>query len=35
MEGVSKVVIDENVIDGDGKPLVIYEGAEISKAAAD
>ena len=25
MKGVSKVIIDENVIDGDGKPLLIYE----------
>src|ERR1700752_4082656 len=25
MKGVSKVIIDDNVIDGDGKPLLIYE----------
>ncbi|MGF3870473.1 ATP-dependent Clp protease ATP-binding subunit ClpX, partial [Staphylococcus aureus] len=25
MKGGSKVIIDENVIDGDGKPLLIYE----------
>jgi ATP-dependent Clp protease ATP-binding subunit ClpX len=24
MKGVSKVIIDDNVIDGDGKPLLIY-----------
>jgi ATP-dependent Clp protease ATP-binding subunit ClpX len=27
MKGVSKVTIDENAIDGDGKPLLIYEDA--------
>jgi len=27
MKGVSKVIIDDNVIDGDGKPLLIYEDA--------
>ena len=27
MKGVSKVIIDENAIDGDGKPLLIYEDA--------
>jgi ATP-dependent Clp protease ATP-binding subunit ClpX len=27
MKGVSKVTIDENAIDGDGKPLLIYEEA--------
>jgi len=27
MKGVSKVIIDDNVIDGDGKPLLIYEEA--------
>jgi len=35
MENVSKVVIDEGVIEGDARPLVIYQGAEISRAAAD
>jgi ATP-dependent Clp protease ATP-binding subunit ClpX len=27
MKGVSKVIIDDNFIDGDGKPLLIYEDA--------
>jgi ATP-dependent Clp protease ATP-binding subunit ClpX len=27
MKGVSKVIIDDNVIEGDGKPLLIYEDA--------
>ncbi|MEH6388338.1 MULTISPECIES: ATP-dependent Clp protease ATP-binding subunit ClpX [Pseudomonas] len=31
-EHVSKVVIDENVINGDAKPLMIYESVEQSKA---
>ncbi|MEX2525434.1 MAG: ATP-dependent Clp protease ATP-binding subunit ClpX [Gammaproteobacteria bacterium] len=35
MENVTKVVIDEGVIDGESKPLMIYEGSEISKAASD
>jgi ATP-dependent Clp protease ATP-binding subunit ClpX len=35
MDDVIKVVIDEGVITGDSKPLVIYEGAELSKAASD
>jgi ATP-dependent Clp protease ATP-binding subunit ClpX len=25
MKGVSKVIVDDNTIDGDGKPLLIYE----------
>ncbi|MCP5144996.1 MAG: ATP-dependent Clp protease ATP-binding subunit ClpX [Gammaproteobacteria bacterium] len=35
LENVSKVVVDETVVSGDAKPLIIYEGAEIPKAAAD
>ncbi len=35
IENVTKVVIDEGVIDGESKPLMIYEGSEISKAASD
>jgi len=35
MEGVSKVVIDEGVIDGDSEPLLIYKNSEQSAAAAD
>ncbi|KMZ11862.1 ATP-dependent Clp protease ATP-binding subunit ClpX [Candidatus Burkholderia humilis] len=27
MKGVSKVIVDDNTIDGDGKPLLIYEDA--------
>lgn len=35
MESVTKVVIDGGVISGESKPLVIYEGADIPKAASD
>jgi ATP-dependent Clp protease ATP-binding subunit ClpX len=35
MENVSKVVIDEGVIKGESKPIMIYERPEKSKAAAD
>ena len=35
MDDVSKVVIDEGVINGDAEPLVIYEGSEMSKVASD
>jgi ATP-dependent Clp protease ATP-binding subunit ClpX len=35
MEGVSKVVIDAGVIDGDSAPLLIYNNTEQSAAAAD
>ncbi|HSR63121.1 MAG TPA: ATP-dependent Clp protease ATP-binding subunit ClpX [Gammaproteobacteria bacterium] len=35
MENVSKIVIDEAVINGESKPLMIYEGAEMQKAAPD
>ena len=34
LEGVSKVVVDENVVNNTGKPILIYEGEEIKKAAA-
>jgi len=34
-KNVAKVVIDEGVIEGESKPLMIYEGSEISKAASD
>jgi len=34
-KNVSKVVVDEAAINGESKPLVIYEGAEMPKAAAD
>ena len=33
MEGVSKVVIDEGVIEGTSEPILIYENQEQSKAA--
>ncbi|MGH9581059.1 MAG: ATP-dependent Clp protease ATP-binding subunit ClpX [Terriglobales bacterium] len=35
MSNVSKVVIDEGVIVGNGRPLIIYAGTDISKAASD
>jgi len=34
LEGVVKVVVDDAVINGDAKPLYIYEGGEMSKAAS-
>jgi ATP-dependent Clp protease ATP-binding subunit ClpX len=34
-EGVSKVVIDGEVIKGDAQPYLIYESSELPKAAAD
>ncbi len=35
MDNVSKVVVDEAVINGESAPLLIYEGSEIKKAASD
>jgi ATP-dependent Clp protease ATP-binding subunit ClpX len=35
IDNVTKVVIDEGVIRGDSKPLMIYERSEIPKVAAD
>ncbi len=35
MEGVSKVVIDEGVINGESEPLLIYKSSEQSVAAGD
>ena len=35
IENLVKVVIDEGVIKGESKPLMIYESSEISKAASD
>lgn len=35
MEGVSKVVIDETVIKGETKPILIYESSTDKKAAAE
>ncbi len=34
IEGVNKVVIDENVINGVGKPILVYEGEEGKQSAA-
>ena len=34
-DGVTKVVIDSGVIGGESKPLMIYEGGELPKAASD
>ncbi len=35
LEGATKVVVDEAAINGESKPLVIYEGADMPKAASD
>ena len=35
MEDVTKVVVDAGVIDGESKPLIIYEGSEMPRAASD
>jgi ATP-dependent Clp protease ATP-binding subunit ClpX len=35
LEGVSKVVVDETVIDGDAEPLVLYESQPQSMAASE
>ncbi len=35
IEGVTKVVVDEAVINGDAKPYLIYESADYEKAAAE
>ena len=34
-DGVAKVVIDVGVINGESKPLMIYEGGELPKVASD
>ena len=34
-DGVTKVVVDKGSIEGESKPLLIYEGAELKKAASD
>ncbi len=34
METVSKVVIDEAVINGESKPLMIYDGPEMDELAS-
>jgi ATP-dependent Clp protease ATP-binding subunit ClpX len=35
MEGLSKVIIDEDVIESKSKPLLMFEGGEQSRAASD
>ncbi|MGD8558738.1 MAG: ATP-dependent Clp protease ATP-binding subunit ClpX [Gammaproteobacteria bacterium] len=35
MEGLSKAIVDEDVIDSKSKPLLIFEGGEQSRAASD
>ncbi len=35
LENVTKVVVDEAVIDGDAKPYLIYEGSDYEQAASD
>jgi ATP-dependent Clp protease ATP-binding subunit ClpX len=35
MENVSKVVIDETVIEGDAEPFILYENAPQSVAASE
>ncbi len=35
MDNVTKVVIDEGVINGESEPLMIYDGSEMPKAASD
>ena len=35
MDNVSKIVVDEAVINGESEPLMIFEGSEIPKAASD
>ena len=35
MDDITKVVIDEGVINGETEPLMIYEGSEMSKVASD
>ena len=34
LEGVNKVVVDENVVDKNGKPILIYANEEIKKTAS-
>jgi ATP-dependent Clp protease ATP-binding subunit ClpX len=35
LDNISKIVVDEAVINGDSKPLFIYEGKDMQKAASD
>ena len=34
LEGINKVVVDENVVEKKGKPILIYENEEIKKTAS-
>ncbi len=35
LEGVIKVVVDENVVNNTGKPILIYESSELKKASGE
>ena len=35
LDNVAKVVVDEGAISGESKPLIIYEGSDMPKAASD
>ena len=35
MENVSKIVVDESVIDGDAEPLILYENTQQTMAASE
>ncbi len=35
LTGVAKVVVDDSAINGESKPLIIYEGTDMPKAASD
>jgi ATP-dependent Clp protease ATP-binding subunit ClpX len=35
LENVAKVVVDEGAITGETKPLIVYAGSDIAKAASD
>ena len=35
LKNVAKVVVDEAAINGESKPLLIYEGSDMPKAASD
>jgi len=35
MDNVSKVVVDDAVINGESKPLMIYDGKDMQKVAPD
>jgi ATP-dependent Clp protease ATP-binding subunit ClpX len=35
MDNVSKVVVDESVVEGDAEPLILYENTPAQAAAGD